>query len=394
MSRLPALTLRIAATACLTLAASSAAADDGAAGRLRQAVTAAVRPVMQAHGIPGMAVAVVTGGGRHVFNYGLADPKTGREVDDATLFEIGSVSKTFTATLGAYAGAEGALALDDAAGEHVPELSGSAFDRVSLLDLATYSAGGLPLQFPDSVTDEASMFAFYRSWRPAYAAGSRRVYSNPSIGLFGHAAANSLGARFDDLMRERIFEPFGLADTFLQVPEARMGDYAWGMTKDGRPMRVSPGAFDLQAYGVKTTAADLMHFVEAHIDASALDEPLQRALAATQAGYYRVGPMVQGLGWEFYPWPTALDTLLAGNAADMVMKPNAAERLSPPLTPEGAVLVNKTGSTNGFGAYVAFVPARGIGVVLLANRNYPIPDRVRAAHAILAALDAEAGTAE
>lgn len=53
------------------------------------------------------------------------------------------------------------------------------------------------------------------------------------------------------------------------------------------------------------------------------------------------------------------------------------------------MLINKTGSTNGFGAYVVFVPARQIGVVMLANRNLPIPERVRAAYQILKALDAQ-----
>ncbi|MBO1907617.1 hypothetical protein J4G37_22245 [Microvirga sp. 3-52] len=55
------------------------------------------------------------------------------------------------------------------------------------------------------------------------------------------------------------------------------------------------------------------------------------------------------------------------------------------------VLINKSGSTNELGANVAFVPAKEIGVVLLANRDYPIPARVRAAHWILSALDSESG---
>jgi beta-lactamase class C len=52
----------------------------------------------------------------------------------------------------------------------------------------------------------------------------------------------------------------------------------------------------------------------------------------------------------------------------------------------GPRLFDKTGSTGGFGAYVAFVPARKIGIVMLANRNFPIPARVEAAWTILDAI--------
>ena len=58
------------------------------------------------------------------------------------------------------------------------------------------------------------------------------------------------------------------------------------------------------------------------------------------------------------------------------------------LPPQRDVWVNKTGSTNGFGAYVAFVPARETGIVVLANRNYPNEARVRLAYRILCRVEA------
>jgi beta-lactamase class C len=118
---------------------------------------------------------------------------------------------------------------------------------------------------------------------------------------------------------------------------------------------------------------------------------LRRAIAATHTGYFSVGDMTQGLGWEMYPYPVVLEPLLAGNSPAVSFKPNRVTRHDPPLVPRENVLINKTGSTSGFGAYAAFVPAERIGIVILANRAYPIPARVKAAYRILTALE-DAGT--
>ena len=91
------------------------------------------------------------------------------------------------------------------------------------------------------------------------------------------------------------------------------------------------------------------------------------------SGYFSVGDMVQGLGWEHYPYPVSLERLQAGNSDAIVMKPNAATELTPPQTPSTPTLFNKTGSTAGFGTYVAFVPAKKIGLVMLANRSFSTP---------------------
>lgn len=101
------------------------------------------------------------------------------------------MSKTFTATLAAYAEASGKLSLSDPASKHWPELKGSAFDGITLLNLGTYSAGGLPLQFPEQVKDQASLLDYYRHWKADYAPGTQRLYSNPSLGLFGYLAAKA-----------------------------------------------------------------------------------------------------------------------------------------------------------------------------------------------------------
>ncbi|HBO4296303.1 TPA: PDC family class C beta-lactamase [Pseudomonas aeruginosa] len=379
------------AASTLLFATTPAIAGEAPADRLKALVDAAVQPVMKANDIPGLAVAISLKGEPHYFSYGLASKEDGRQVTPETLFEIGSVSKTFTATLAGYALTQDKMRLDDRASQHWPALQGSRFDGISLLDLATYTAGGLPLQFPDSVQkDQAQIRDYYRQWQPTYAPGSQRLYSNPSIGLFGYLAARSLGQPFERLMEQQVFPALGLEQTHLDVPEAALAQYAQGYGKDDRPLRVGPGPLDAEGYGVKTSAADLLRFVDANLHPERLDRPWAQALDATHRGYYKVGDMTQGLGWEAYDWPISLKRLQAGNSTPMALQPHRIARLPAPQALEGQRLLNKTGSTNGFGAYVAFVPGRDLGLVILANRNYPNAERVKIAYAILSGLEQQA----
>ncbi|MBI6617513.1 beta-lactamase [Pseudomonas corrugata] len=355
--------------------------------RIEETVNAVIQPLMKQQDIAGMAVAITHNGQRQFFNYGVASKDTRKTVTDQTLFEVGSVSKTFTATLGAYAQAQGKLQLSDSVGGHAPELRGSALENVRLLDLATYSAGGLPLQFPDDADHPDRMFSYYQTWKPLYPASTQRLYSNPSIGLFGYLAARSLGQPFDDVMQQTLMPGLGLKRSYVRVPQDQLGRYAQGYAKDGKPVRVGPGALDSEAYGVKTSSADLIRFVEANLRPQTLDEPLKQAIATTHTGFYRVGKMNQGLAWEFYPAPFTLEDLLAGNTPQMALTPQKVEALSPPRPAPDGSWINKTGSTNGFGAYAAFVSGKDLGIVILANKNYPIEERIKAAHKILAALE-------
>lgn len=370
----------------LVTALAMAGGPSLAADTLRSAVDAVVKPLMIQHDLPGLSVAIFHGGRKHVFHYGVASRDTRKPVDDRTLFEIGSLSKPYTGTLLARLEAEGTVDLSATAQSILPGLAGSPIGNASLRDLLTYVAGGLPLQFPDGV-DQTNFVAFYRQFEPTAAIGASRLYSNPSLGLSGHLAAAKAGRPFAALLAEKVLGPLNLADTFLDVPGTRRADYAQGYTRDGAPVRVNPGLFDKEAYGVKTTARDLLRFVEASADSAKNERGLATATVAARSGLYRVGRMHQGLGWELYPAPARLDDLLQGADPAFVLKPNAVERPGQPVTGPAVGTVSKTGSTGGFGAYALFQPARGTAIVMLANRLWANRARIEAAQAILARID-------
>ncbi|MGF6876421.1 class C beta-lactamase [Paraburkholderia sp. MM5477-R1] len=375
--------------ALLTLCAISPVghAAEPTAAQLQPTIDAAIRPLMAKYHIAGMAVGVIDDGKPYVYNYGVASTQTGKPVTRDTLFELGSVSKTFTATLASYAQLDGKLSLSDGTERYLPTLRGRPFGKVSLLNLGTHTPGGLPLQVPDDIHNDAQLLRYFHDWEPAHAPGTFRTYSNPGIGTLGLITAKTMGQDFTVLVQQRVFPALGMKSTYIDVPAAKMPDYAQGYAKDGAPVRLTGGVISAEAYGVKSTAADMLRYVQANMNLIPLDSQWQRAITDTHTGYFQSGVLTQDLIWEQYPYPVALPTLLAGNSPEMVLNGTPSTAIKPPLPPQQNVWINKTGSTNGFGAYVAFVPQKRIGIVMLANRNFPNEARVSAAHQILTALD-------
>lgn len=343
-------------------------------------------PIMAEYDIPGLAVGVVLDGETHVFTAGLANPRAGTPVTTDTLFELGSVSKLFTVALAAEAEGDGLLSLDDTAGEHIPDLDGTAFGDLTLAALATHSTGGMPLHVPEGVTSRAKLNAWLAKWKPAAPPATTRSYSNLSIGLLGAIVADRLDASYAEAMEEGLFPALGLTDTFVRVPEARMADYAMGTNRDGRPTRMNPGFLVEEAYGIRSNVIDMTRFLAAALGATSIDPGLATALARTRTAYADTAHYAQAMIWEGYAWPVDRAALQAGNALDMALKPQPLTPRLPPAEPQGAMFWNKTGSTSGFGTYVALLPSEKLGVVVLANRGYPNPVRATATVELIEAL--------
>lgn len=370
----------------MSVISASSHASDNSRDKLGRVVSEAIQPVMAKYDVPGMAVGIIVKGEPHVFNFGVASTETHAPVTRDTLFELGSVSKTLTATLASYAQASGKLSLSAPTTQYLPAMRGSRFGEVELLNLGTHTSGGFPLQVPEWIRNDDQLMQYFREWRPAYTAGAYRTYANPSIGMLGVIAAKSMGRDFSVLMEQWLFPSLGMKNTFINVPESQMGNYAQGYTKDGAPIRVALGMLSAEAYGVKSTVADMLRFVQANMALVHLDGTLQQAITDTHTGYFQAGPMTQDLIWEQYPYPTELKALLEGNSAKMVFEATPVVALNPPQKPRQDVWINKTGATNGFSAYVAFVPEKQLGIVILINKNIPNDERIAATYRIFASL--------
>src|SRR5437763_3222130 len=198
------------------------------------AIRALIRTRVDSGLARGMVVGVLQDGRRRFIAYGSAGP--GRApLDEHTIFEIGSISKTFSGVLLADAVVRSEVRIDEPvatllpAGTVVPSRDGR---QITLEDLATHRSG-LP-RLPDNLTpaypqdpyadyDARRLYAFLAAYKLPRAPGQSVEYSNLGGGLLGHAL--TLRAKAHDwgtLVAQRITGPLGMRETYVGVPsEAR-----------------------------------------------------------------------------------------------------------------------------------------------------------------------------
>lgn len=325
----------------LVAAAGRAQPADPAAGMVRAVVTAEVTGVDG--GAPGAAVVVRAGGTTRFFNFGLADRRRQRPVTPDSIFELASVTKVFTTTLLALAVQNGGVKLTDSAAIGLPVLeAGGDIRKVSLEELATHTSG-LPRVPPRQghPYTEAEMLACLQGWHRSDPPGPHFLYSNLGVGLLGLDLAARVRRPLMELYTEEILKPLGMRSTFLVIPPEAQDRLVQGYARRGdRPVPRTPVRAWAAAGSLCASARDMAAFLAASMNEGDAPAELRSAMREAQQGRFRVNArFVQALGWQ------VMD--LGG----------------------GLTAVDKNGALRATSTYIGFLPGKGIGVVILANRG-------------------------
>jgi serine-type D-Ala-D-Ala carboxypeptidase/endopeptidase len=223
----------------------------------------------------GYVAGIIDPDGRRLITVGKSDAPDGRALDGDSVFEIGSITKVFTALLLADMVQRGEVALDDPVGKYLPpEGRPRDFDGkpMSLLDLATYTSGlpRMPGNFHPA--DESNPYAdytvtelyqFVSEYTPQYYPGSHYEYANLGFALLGQALALRAGRSYEELVVSRICTPLGLDDTRITLTEGMRQRLVPGHDMD---LHKVPN-WDLPAFAgagaLRSTANDLFRFLDA-----------------------------------------------------------------------------------------------------------------------------------
>lgn len=274
-------------------------------GKFVAPMRAAITPLFEQEILRGgMVVALIDGTAVDYVGFGEGVGDAAPGADD--VFEIGSVSKVFTALLLADAAARGAVTLDTPViqllpfGVRFPERDGV---RPTLEQLATHRAGLPPL--PDNLDPtapdpyahygEAELYAYLEHAELLFTPGTAYSYSNLGAGILGHVLARTLGTSYADAVTTRILEPLGLHHTWTEVPAAEQARIVPGHTAGGAA--AGPWTFDVLAGAGawRSTARDMATLVRAALDATGGKD----------------GPWPRSCGRRSYRWPTPAATATA-----------------------------------------------------------------------------------
>jgi CubicO group peptidase (beta-lactamase class C family) len=273
--------------------------------------------------------------------------KTNNPPSKTSIYEIGSITKLFTAALLQSLVDDGTLSLTNTLPELLPAAVPLPLDcrGITLEQLATHTAG-LP-RMPDKMLESArdplnpyaaygtnELYAALKELKLQSAPGAKMAYSNFGYGLLGHLLELKTGTNYASLLRSRILDPLGLNSTWINLPAELKPNLVQG--HDGKGSEVPHWDFDAlaPAGALKSTAEDLVRFSRANLDP---DKPLHRIFSETHKIRFMGFGGAVGLGWHM------IKTL------------------------EGPKFLWHNGGTGGFVAFIGLDQKHGNSIIILSN---------------------------
>ncbi|MHB8574068.1 MAG: serine hydrolase domain-containing protein [Dehalococcoidia bacterium] len=235
-----------------------------------------VREQMQHWAVPGLALGLLRDGESEVRGYGVASLETEQPVTPGTIFQVGSISKTFTAVLVMQLVDEGKLDLDAPVKRYAPSLQladAEARETVTLRHLLSHTGGFCGDDFRDfGMGDEALERAVttFDTLKQYTRPGELWAYSNAGFDLAGYIVQQTLGKPFEALMRERVFEPLGMECSVYFAWEAITYPVAIGYNRGPGGERVIARPYPIPrrsnpAGGIIASAGDLLRWAALHL---------------------------------------------------------------------------------------------------------------------------------
>ncbi|HLG87463.1 MAG TPA: serine hydrolase [Alphaproteobacteria bacterium] len=344
----PTLTLAVPALAADATAADSPVPSDTEIQRMVDDRVATYQDTV------GLVVGIVTPQSRKIFMRGTYDVGDDVPVDGDTIFDIGGVSKLFTALLLSDMVRKGEVGLRDPAQKYLAgDMKLPARGRpITLLDLATHRSGLPPEPSNVLITDPNNpnksvspeqLEKFLAGYELPREVGAEYEYSDLGYEVLALALAAREQKDFASLLSSRILEPMHLASTGFDPAGTAKDKVTIGHDAHLQPIRPKPLPALLGANSLKSSAKDLMELV-----AAAMGDPNAKlAPSATDMLKVRLATDVEsrsaGIGWYI-------------------------------ATVDGADIVWLNSEANGYRSFVGFAPAKHLGVVLLSNSVNPIDD--------------------
>ncbi len=328
-----------------------------------------MKDLMQKEHIPGAAVLLYHQGQMHSYTFGVTDLKTRNPVNLDTIFELGSVTKTFITLLLAEEVQSGKVKLSDKL-----SLGSTSLNQISLLELAThtsslpFNATGVPY---NAENEKGALTQYLQTWTPPYPPGTVWSYSNLGFGLLGMDLAEINHQSLDQLLKEKILTPLQMTHSGLQT--FALPDKATGYRKDGK-VAVSndePGLLGA-AWAMKSSPKDMENYLRAALELPGTPENIDSAMKLTQMAYLQnpENLMKFSLAWVITPLSNLTSRDLNQVQTSHNFNPQKIQFLKPPtLISDG--LISKTGATDGFRSYIGLLPDSEEGIVILINRYTP-----------------------